>query len=94
MFARDVIQRTLSTFLWVLNVLLYAYVIMSWIRPRSYNRSNRWFFTLDEYVRRLVDPFLNPIRSLLPTSSMGIDFSVLILWGLILLAQSAVRRWL
>jgi YggT family protein len=92
LLAQYVLYRTVAILLQVLNVLLFAYVIMSWVRPRYYTRSNRWFFVIDDFVHRLLDPLLNPIRSLLPTSGIGLDFSVIIFWVLLDIVGTILLR--
>lgn len=46
-------------------------VVISWVQADPYNPFVRW-------VRRITEPVLEPIRRLLPTNSIGIDFSPLI----------------
>lgn len=75
----SILSRTVDFFFQVTYLLVVLNAILSWVRPRSYTRSNRWFFQVEDLVHRLVDPMLNPIRSLLPMGRIGIDFSPLIL---------------
>ncbi len=46
-------------------------VVISWVQADPYNPFVQW-------VRRITEPVLEPIRRLLPTNSIGIDFSPLI----------------
>lgn len=64
----------------VLMVLIMVRVLSSWFRPRYRTRSNGWFYTIDEMVWRATEPFLAPIRKILPTGGTGIDFAPLILF--------------
>ncbi|MEW8978664.1 MAG: YggT family protein [Symbiobacterium sp.] len=83
------LYRTLSIFLSIVEVLIWARVLMSWFRPRYRTSSNSWFFQLEEYVWRATEPLLAPIRNILPNTGM-VDFSPFVL--LILVAM--VRRLL
>ncbi|MGN0778634.1 MAG: YggT family protein [Aristaeellaceae bacterium] len=73
------IYSLLSMLLSLYELVLLAYVILSWIRPAA----NRW----TELVRTLVEPVLAPIRRLLrqhlPVRWQIMDWSVLVLWLLI-----------
>lgn len=71
-------------FLQIINYVLLAYCILSWIVPRH----NRIMVTLERFLA----PLLNPIRSvlyrLLPNSPL--DFSVLALCMILYLLQRLV----
>jgi YggT family protein len=72
----------------LLAVELYTYVvlasvILSWVRLEPSN-------PFVKFVNALTEPVLKPIREVLPTKSLGIDFSPLVL----LLALSIIRRFL
>ncbi|MFW5774810.1 MAG: YggT family protein [Chitinivibrionales bacterium] len=58
------------------EVLLIIRIVMSWIRPDPYHPIVQW-------VYRLTDPVLEPVRRLLPIQGMGIDFSPIIVFILI-----------
>ncbi len=64
-------------------MLVLARILTSWFRPRYRTRENSWFFTLDEWIWRLTEPMLAPIRNILPTGGMGMDFSPFILMLLV-----------
>lgn len=60
-------------------------ILLSWFRPRRYNR---WFWQAEEILFRLTEPVLGPIRSRLPTTGFGMDFSPIIaIFGLTLLLR-------
>lgn len=65
-------------------MLVLARILTSWFRPRYRTRENSWFFTVDEWLWRLTEPLLAPIRNILPTGGMGMDFSP---WILMLLVR-------
>ena len=63
------------------EAIIIARVIISWIRVDEYHPVVQWIY-------RLTEPLLEPIRRMLPTGRIGIDFSPFLL----LLALSLVRR--
>ena len=77
------IYSLLSTLLSLYEIVLFIYVVMSWIHPSA----SKW----TELVRSLVEPVLQPIRRLLmrhlPSRWQIIDWSVLALWLIIGLAR-------
>ncbi|MFP4416925.1 MAG: YggT family protein [Fibrobacterota bacterium] len=58
------------------EVLLIIRIVMSWIRPDPYHPIVQWIY-------KLTDPVLEPIRRLLPIQGMGIDFSPIVVFILI-----------
>lgn len=68
------------------TILLFIYVLLSWVRPAS----NQW----TELLRRIVEPVLNPVRSFLyknvPALMGTFDFSPVALWILISLARQLI----
>lgn len=87
----DILVRALQIFLNILNWLIIVRWLLSWFRPRYRTSSNSWFFTIDEMVWRATEPMLAPIRRLLPTSGMGIDFAPLIVLLLIQVISNSLR---
>ena len=83
------IYQTVSIFLSILEVLIWARVLMSWFRPRYRTSSNSWFFTIEDYVWRATEPMLAPIRNILPDTGM-IDFSPFVLMILLALVRRLV----
>ena len=63
------------------EVIIIIRVLFSWIRVDEYHPVVQWIY-------RLTEPLLDPIRRILPTGSIGIDFSPFLL----LLAVSLARR--
>ncbi|MBN1758935.1 MAG: YggT family protein [Chitinispirillaceae bacterium] len=63
------------------EVIIIIRVLFSWIRVDEYHPVVQW-------VYRLTEPLLEPIRRVLPTGRIGIDFSPFLL----LLALALVRR--
>jgi YggT family protein len=62
---------TVNAVFTVLQILIFARVVISWIRPDPYH-------PVVKFIRDATDPMLRPIRQLLPPMS-GIDFSPIIL---------------
>lgn len=85
-----ILANAVSIFIRLLEVLILIRVLMSWFRPRYRTRSNKWFYEVEELVWRATEPLLAPIRNLLPTTGMGLDFSPLIL----LLLVQLLGEWL
>jgi YggT family protein len=78
--------RLFNLFYWAVFILLMARMILSWSNIGSYQ--------LREWVYRLTEPLLAPIRKFMPQSG-GIDFSpMVLLFGLIIIGrilQAAVQ---
>ena len=82
-----ILARIINTLFTILNYFIIARVIISWVRP---NPSEQRWRKLIKLVYNITEPILGPIRELIPTGSIGIDFSPLIA----LFALSIVRRFL
>ena len=80
------IINTLFTFL---TVLVFARVIVSWVRISP----NSPFFPIVRFIHDATEPFLAPIRRMLPQSS-GLDFSPIILLVVLYFAQSILTSLL
>ncbi len=68
------------------QIVLFARIIFSWIRVDPYHPV--WGPIL-RFVHEVTEPLLAPIRRLMPQTGM-FDFSILILWFLLRIAQSIV----
>ncbi|MFW5979840.1 MAG: YggT family protein [Bacillota bacterium] len=71
----------------LLDWLIIARVILSWVRP---NPSNKQWRHVISFVFQVTEPILAPIRRLLPTGNMGIDFSPIVA----ILALGIIRNFL
>jgi YggT family protein len=67
----------------IYELILIVRIFMSWIRP---DRSN----PLVDWVYRLTEPVLEPVRRLLPIQGMGIDFSPIIVFILLSILQRVI----
>lgn len=74
-----ILSTALYIFIRILRVLVLARILTSWFRPNYRTSSNNWFFAIDDLLWRATEPFLAPIRNLLPSGGMMFDFSPLIL---------------
>lgn len=66
----------------VLYVLMFARVILSWVRPDPYGQ----FGEVSRFIYNATEPILAPIRRIIPPAG-GIDFSPLIVFVLIRVIQ-------
>jgi len=82
-----ILARIINAAFEIMNILIIARVIISWIQP---NPSDQRWRKLIGIVYDLTEPILGPIRDLLPTGSIGIDFSPLVA----IFALSIIRSFL
>ena len=75
---------------WLVDYLLWAYIwviiiraVISWVNPDPWN-------PIVQFLHRVTEPVLGPIRRRLPTWQTGIDFSPLI----VILALMFLQRFL
>tara|TARA_A100001035_G_C27396069_1_gene326458 strand:+ start:176 stop:442 length:267 start_codon:yes stop_codon:yes gene_type:complete len=69
----------------VLDLFVWARVILSWVPHNQYNEITRTVYNVTE-------PLLRPLRDLIPVSSMGIDISPFILLLALNMAESFALR--
>ena len=70
----------------ILDLLVWARVILSWVPHNQYNEITRTVYNVTE-------PLLRPLRDLIPVSSMGIDISPFILLLALNMAESFALRF-
>lgn len=68
------VRNTVGLLVDVMVWAIIAQALMSWFRPRSYNRT---YYRVSRFLQQLTDPLLEPIRRLLPPGG-GLDLSPLI----------------
>lgn len=66
-----VLTRLVYTLLTFYEAIIFVRVILSWVRTDTYHPAI-------QYVHKITDPVLDPIRQFLPTKGSGFDFSPLI----------------
>ena len=69
----------------ILDLIVWARVILSWVPHNQYNEITRTVYNVTE-------PLLRPLRDLIPASSMGIDISPFILLLALNMAESFALR--
>ena len=86
----DVILLVLQLYVW----LLVASAILSWlIAFNVVNTRNQVVATIAEFLWRITEPVLRPIRSFMPNLG-GIDISPVILILIIFFIQSVITRYI
>ena len=69
----------------ILDLFVWARVIISWINHDPYNDIIR-------IIYQVTEPMLRPIRDIIPTNSIGIDISPFILLFLLNMVESFALR--
>jgi len=86
----DVILLILQIYVW----LLIASAILSWlIAFNVVNTNNQFVATVADFLWRVTEPVLRPIRNILPNLG-GIDISPVILILIIFFIQSVISRYI
>jgi YggT family protein len=85
-----VFRELLLTVAWLIEYVLWAYMwiiiiraLVSWVNPDPWN-------PIVQFLYRITEPVLGPIRRRLPTGQTGIDFSPII----VILAIMFLQRFL
>ncbi len=82
------VDIVLGLFVWV---LIFA-VVMSWLVSFNVvNTSNRFVYTVTDFLYRLTEPALRPIRRVLPNLG-GLDLSPIVLLLAIWFLRDMLRR--
>ena len=86
----DVILLILQIYVW----LLIAAAILSWLVAFNVvNTRNQFVASVGEFLFRITEPALRPIRSILPNLG-GIDVSPVVLILLIFFIQNVIVRYI
>jgi len=86
----DIILLVLQLYIW----LLIASAVLSWLVAFNVvNTRNQVVATIGEFLYRITEPALRPIRNMMPNLG-GIDLSPVILILLILLLQNVIVRYI
>lgn len=87
-------MHAMNPFLWLINTLLDLYIwaliisaILSWLVAFDViNTRNRFVYMVGDFLHRITEPALRPIRGILPNLG-GVDLSPLVLILLLLFLQ-------
>jgi YggT family protein len=83
---RDIFMIVTDIYIWV----LIASAILSWLVAFNVlNTSNRFVYSLGDFLFRITEPVLRPIRQVLPNLG-GIDISPVVLILILIFAQRLV----
>ncbi|MGH6621406.1 MAG: YggT family protein [Alphaproteobacteria bacterium] len=91
----------MNAVLWLINTVINLYiwiiilqVVMSWlIAFNVINTNNRFVYLVGDFLYRLTEPAMRPIRRILPNLG-GIDLSPMVLLLLLIFAQRLlVEYW-
>jgi YggT family protein len=86
----DIVLLVLQIYIW----LLIAAAVLSWLVAFNVvNTRNQVVLTVGDFLYRLTEPLLRPIRSMMPNLG-GIDVSPVILILLILLLENIIVRYI
>jgi len=86
----DIILLVLQIYIW----LLIAAAVLSWlIAVTVVNTRNQVVASIGEFLYRITEPLLRPIRNILPNLG-GIDISPVILILIILLLENIIVRYI
>ncbi|CAD5251212.1 conserved hypothetical protein [Bosea sp. 62] len=86
----DVVMLALNLYVWI----LIASAVLSWlIAFNVVNTRNQFVSTVWDFLYRITEPALRPIRNMLPNLG-GIDISPIILLLLIFFIQSVITRYI
>jgi YggT family protein len=86
----DVVMLALNLYVWI----LIASAVLSWlIAFNVVNTRNQFVSTVWDFLYRITEPALRPIRNMLPNLG-GIDISPIILLLAIFFIQSVITRYI
>lgn len=86
----DIVLLVLQIYIW----LLIAAAVLSWlIAFNVVNTRNQVVASIGEFLYRITEPLLRPIRNMLPNLG-GIDVSPVILILIILLIENIIVRYI
>ena len=86
----DIVLLVLQVYIW----LLIAAAVLSWlIAFNVVNTRNQVVASIGEFLYRITEPVLRPIRNMLPNLG-GIDISPVILILIILLIENIIVRYI
>src|SRR3970282_725720 len=75
----EIIDIVLTFYMYI----IIARALISWVNPDPYN-------PIVQFLYRVTEPVLSPIRRLIPAYATGIDFSPIIVFLIIMFLQSVL----
>ena len=78
--------RLVNFLSWLLNIYMWIIIIaalISWVSPNPYN-------PIVQFLRRVTEPVLRPVRRLLDRYQTGVDFSPVVVILIILFVQRVI----
>lgn len=89
-----ILFELIRAILGLIQVILIVYVVISWLYAFDIvSQRNQFVRAIWEFTSRLSDPFLRPLRRMIPPIG-GVDLSVLVLLLVLWLLQAEVSYWL
>ena len=84
------LSRIIGYYIWI----VIAGVVLSWLSAFNViNRSNRFVHMIGDFIFRITEPALRPIRNILPNLG-GIDISPVILILILMMVQGIVSGFI
>ena len=84
----QILDEVLSLYKWA---VILAAVFSMLVSFGVLDTRNRWVWTIGDFLYRITEPALRPIRNLMPNLG-GLDLSPLVLLFLIWIAQAVLQR--
>lgn len=81
-----ILVNIVNALFWIFYVMLFASIILSWVRPSPYHP---FWGPIIRIVGAVIDPILKPIRRLMPPLG-GLDFSPMVAILLARVLQQAI----
>ena len=86
----DIVEAALQLYMW----LLIAAAILSWLVAFNVvNTRNQFVSIVGEFLYRITEPVLAPIRRLLPNLG-GLDISPIVVFFIIIFINSVIERYI
>ncbi|SNB51689.1 YggT family protein [Arboricoccus pini] len=86
----NLINTVISIYIW----LLLASVVLSWlVMFNVVNTGNRIVYQIGDFLYRITDPVLRPIRNILPNLG-GIDISAIVLILILYFVRDLITEYL
>ncbi len=81
------VAKVLGVVLDLLMLLIIIRALISWVNPDPYN-------PIVQFLNRVTEPILEPLRRMIPMHNIGIDISPIIAWLLIMFTKAFLVKTL